>query len=396
MSQQLNAARRKLILHVVHHLQIGGLENGVVNLINQLPPDRFRHVVVCIEDFTDFSSRIERGDVEVVAMQRSRVGVWRLRWMLFKLFRRLRPDIVHTRNLSGLDALLPARLAGAKTLHSEHGFDVDNLSGAAFRPMLLRRLHAPLVNRYVALSNDLCRVMCERWRIAPTRIQQIYNGVETQKFTPPKQLMQPRQPMQEMPAIAVRRGLLPPDFQGEGLFIVGTVGRVQAVKDQATLLRALAVIFERYPEWRSDFRLVLVGDGPLMPDLQHLAGALGIAEQTWFAGARQDVAALLQSFDLFVLPSLNEGISNTLLEAMSTGLPLLATAVGGNVELLTQGAVGSTFTPGDHVNLASLMSQYYLTPDLRAAHGAAARTHAVQRFSLQAMVAHYQTVYETL
>jgi sugar transferase (PEP-CTERM/EpsH1 system associated) len=378
---------------VVHHLQIGGLENGVVNLINRLPPERFRHVVVCIEDFTDFSRRIEHADVEVVAMHRSRVGVWRLRWQLLQLFRRLRPDIVHTRNLSGLDALLPARLAGAKTLHSEHGFDVDNLSGSAFRPTLLRRLNAPLVNRYVALSNDLHRVMCERWKIAPARVQQIYNGVDTQKFAPPALKTQQTQTQTQTPA---QREMLPLDLQSEGLFIVGTVGRVQAVKDQATLLRAFAAVLLSIPESRSRLRLVLVGDGPLLPDLQRLAGDLGIAEQTWFAGARHDVAALLQTFDLFVLPSLNEGISNTLLEAMATGLPLLATAVGGNVELLTDGVVGSTFIPGDHLSLAVTISQYYLKPELRAEQGAAARAHAVQSFSLQAMVAHYQAVYETL
>jgi sugar transferase (PEP-CTERM/EpsH1 system associated) len=381
MSTHAHGSSPILIVHVVHHLQIGGLENGVVNLINRLPQERFRHVVVCIEDFTDFSRRIERADVEIIAMHRSRVGVWRLRWQLLQLFRRLRPDIVHTRNLSGLDALLPARLAGARTLHSEHGFDVDNLKGSALRPTLLRRLNALLVSRYVALSNDLHRVMCECWRIAPTRVQQIYNGVDTQKFTP---------------AQSARRDLLPLNLQGEGLFIVGTVGRVQAVKDQATLLRAFAAALLHCPESRSRLRLVLVGDGPLLPDLRQLAGDLGITEQTWFAGARHDVAALLQSFDLFVLPSLNEGISNTLLEAMATGLPLLATAVGGNVELLTEGVVGLTFTPGDHRSLAVMISQYYLKPELRAEQGAAARAHAVQSFSLQAMVANYQAVYEKI
>ena len=390
MSTHAHGSSPTLIVHVVHHLQIGGLENGVVNLINRLPQERFRHVVVCIEDFTDFSRRIERADVEVVAMHRSRVGVWRLRWQLLQLFRRLRPDIVHTRNLSGLDALLPARLAGARTLHSEHGFDVDNLTGGAFRPTLLRRLNAPLISRYVALSNDLRRVMCERWQIAPLRVRQIYNGVDTQKFTPSMPSTRSTR------STSARHDLLPLDLQAEGLFIVGTVGRVQAVKDQATLLRAFAAVLASIPESRWRLRLVLVGDGPLLPDLQQLARDLGIAELTWFAGARQDVAALLQSFDLFVLPSLNEGISNTLLEAMATGLPLLATAVGGNVELLTEGVVGSTFAPGDHCSLAVMISQYYLKPELRAEQGTAARAHAVQSFSLEAMVANYQAVYETL
>ena len=115
------------IVHVIHHLHTGGLENGLVNLINHLPRDRFRHAVVCVEDFSDFKQRIERDDVEVYAMHRSRIGVWRLRWRLLKLLSELKPDIVHSRNMSGLDALLPARSLGIKTIHSEHGYDVDDV-----------------------------------------------------------------------------------------------------------------------------------------------------------------------------------------------------------------------------------------------------------------------------
>lgn len=121
------------VVHVIHHLVIGGMENGLVNLINHLPRERFRHAVICIEDFSDFRQRIERDDVEVYAMHRSKIGIWRLRWRLWRLLSQLKPDVVHTRNLSGLDALLPARLAGIKTLHSEHGFDVDDIGGRATR-----------------------------------------------------------------------------------------------------------------------------------------------------------------------------------------------------------------------------------------------------------------------
>ena len=89
------------VVHVIHHLVIGGMENGVVNLINRLPADRFKHAVVCIEDFSDFRDRIQLPDVEVFALHRSKIGAFRLRWELLRLFRNLRPDIVHSRNLSG-------------------------------------------------------------------------------------------------------------------------------------------------------------------------------------------------------------------------------------------------------------------------------------------------------
>lgn len=374
-------AQPLLIVHVIHHLVIGGMENGVVNLINRLPRDRFRHAVICIEDYSDFRQRIERDDVEVHALHRSKIGAWRLRWRLFALLRRLRPDIVHTRNLSGLDALLPARLAGIKTLHSEHGFDVDNLDGRAARPVLLRRLHSPLVRHYVAVSRDLSRLMTDRWGVAASRVTQIYNGVDTERFCP----ISPR-----------RHDLLPPTLRGTELFVIGAVGRVRPIKDQSTLLRAFAAVLSRRPEWRARLRLAIVGDGPLLALLKEEAQALGVASLVWFAGARHDVSDLLQAMNLFVLPSLMEGISNTLLEAMATGVPVLATAVGGNVELLDEGTVGETFAVGDASALAAMIENYAGNAELCARHGAAARQRAVQRFSLQAMVAKYQDIYETL
>lgn len=369
------------VVHVIHHLVVGGMENGVVNLINWLPNDRFKHAVVCIEDYSDFSRRIERDDVEVIALHRSAIGSVQLRWTLFKLFQRLRPDIVHTRNLSGLDALLPARLAGSKTLHSEHGFDVDNLQGSSARPLLLRRLHAPLVRQFVCVSQNLYNLMTQQWGIAPARVHQIYNGVDIDRFTPGK--YRPNE-------------LLPEGFLGIDKFVVGTVGRVRPIKDQATLIRAVARLLVNRPGLRPRVRMVLVGEGPLLEELKILANSLDISEICWFSGVRNDIATVLKLLDLFVLPSLNEGISNTLLEAMASGLPVLATAVGGNLELLVEGETGASFAPGDAEGLAALIMRYATDSDLCARHGHAAHVRAIERFSLHAMVENYQTVYEQL
>jgi len=373
--------KRVLIVHIIHHLVIGGMENGVVNLINRLPKDRFRHAVLCVEDFSDFRQRIQDPEVEVIALHRSRIGAWRLRWQILLHFLRLRPDIVHTRNLSGLDALLPARLVGCRTVHSEHGFDVNNLQGQASKPALLRRLHAPLVQRYVCVSLDLRQLMIESWRLPGRRISHIYNGVDTERFCPPA---------------SRREDVLPPGFLPEGGFLVGTVGRAQAVKDQATLLRSFAQLLKRRPSLASRVRLAVVGHGPLYESLRALAAELEVSSYTWFAGARHDIADVLQSFDLFVLPSLNEGISNTLLEAMATGLPVLATAVGGNLELVDEGVVGASFNAGDVRTLAAMIENYATDASLCARHGAAARERVEQNFSLQAMLAGYDKIYQGL
>lgn len=371
-----------LVLHVIHHLVTGGMENGLVNLISQMPRTAFRHAIACVEDYSEFSERLAPYSTEIVALHRSRVGIWPLRRDLFRLCRRLQPAIVHTRNQSGLDALLPARLAGVRrNVHSEHGWDMHDLRGEQRKPALLRRLHSPLVDRYVTVSKDLERYLIQRVGIAPSRITQIYNGVDTERFTPAAQ----------RPA-----GILPPGFAEDGAVVIGTVGRIAAVKDQATLLLAVAELKRTHPALGAQVRAAVVGDGPLLAHLRALAVALRIADDIWFPGARNDVPDVLRTFDVFVLASLNEGISNTILEAMASGLPVVATAAGGNVELVDDGTTGRHFEAGDVRALTGLLADYLADPVRRRAHGVRARQMAVDRFSLAAMVARYQAVYEQL
>ncbi len=374
--------KRPLIVHVIHHLVMGGMENGLVNLINRLPESRFRHAIVCIENDSDFRQRIVRGDVEIIALHRSQIGVWKLRVELFRLFQRLRPAIVHTRNLSGLDGLPPAWLAGIPCrIHGEHGRDIDDLHGDNRKLAWLRALHRPFVTRYIMVSKDLERYLINRVGVAAERITQIYNGVDTERFAP--DALKPI-------------GVLPPGFLGENKIVIGALGRIQPVKDQATLLKAFAELKKTAPELAGKVYLALVGDGPLLAELRQFAQTLGIAEQIWAPGARNDTPAVYRSLDIFVQPSLAEGISNTVLEAMSSGLPVVATAVGGNVELVEDGVTGRFFQPGDVDSLVKILAGYLADPGLRAAHADAARQTAVERFSLATMAAKYQEVYESL
>ena len=371
----MTADPRPLILHVIHHLVIGGMENGLVNLINRMPQEYLRHAVACIEDYSDFRQRISRADTEVFALHRSKTGVWKMRKELFQLCRSLQPRVVHSRNLSGLDVLAPARLAGVRhCIHGEHGWDVSDLDGTRWRPAILRRIHSPLVDRYVVVSKDLERYLVRRVGIAAGRISQIYNGVDTERFTP-------------RPSGAANG--LPAEFAEQDTLVIGTVGRIQPVKDQVTLLKAFAELVQRYAR----LRLAVIGDGPLLGDLRRFAETLGIAKLTWLPGAIDNIPDALRRFDVFVLPSLSEGISNTLLEAMASGVPVVATAAGGNLELVDDGYCGRLFPPGDVATLARLLAGYVADPLLRQAHAIAARRIAVERFSLGTMVRRYQEIY---
>ena len=381
--RDLNDGAPPLVLHVIHHLVTGGMENGLVNLVNTMPESSYRHAIACIEDYSAFRDRIRRPGVEVFALHRSRVGIWRVRRELFSLCRHLRPAIIHSRNMSGLDAIVPAMLAGVRRrLHGEHGWDVGDLRGERRKPALVRRLHSPFVSRYVTVSRDLARYLESRVGIAASRITHICNGVDTNRFAPTGE--------------GPRRRRLPAALRDENRVLIGTVGRIQPVKDQMLLLRAFAAAREAQPELRDRMRLAVVGDGPLLGELRALAASLGIAGETWLPGALDDVPEVLRAFDLFVLPSLNEGISNTILEALASGLPVVATNVGGNPELIDDGVTGKLVAAGDLATLARTIGEYAADGVLRRRQSEAARRVAIERFSLATMVGRYQALYDHL
>lgn len=376
---------RPLILHVVYRFAVGGLENGVVNLINRLPAARWRHAVLSLTEVEpQMRARIRRSDVDFIEMRKGPGHLWREYPRLVASLRRLRPAIVHTRNLAALEAQVAARLAGVPVrIHGEHGWDVHDPDGTSRKYQWVRRAYRPFVQHYVALSRQIEHYLQHRVAVPAACISYLCNGVDMARFGTP-------------PADTDRRTVLrtaPFSLAADSL-VVGTVGRLQTVKDQALLLNAFARAIACKPELRSRGRLVIVGDGPLRADLESLIDALGLRQYVWLAGEQSDVPAWLRSLDLFVLPSRSEGISNTILEAMACGLPVVATDVGGNSELVEAGVTGELVAAGDVEALAHRLARAIDEPARLQAQGRAGRRRAEQRFSLDAMVAGYESMYD--
>jgi glycosyltransferase involved in cell wall biosynthesis len=161
-----------------------------------------------------------------------------------------------------------------------------------------------------------------------------------------------------------------------------------------TLAKAFVTALARQPEARAYLRLVVVGAGSLRSAIEDVLAAGGARDLAWLPGERSDVPALLPALDVFVLPSRAEGISNTILEAMACGVPVIATAVGGNVELVAAGETGMLVPADDPPALAAALLALGGDRALRERLGAAARTRAVAQFSLSEMVRRYGDLYE--
>lgn len=371
---------RPRVVHIIHRLDIGGMENGLVNLINHMPADRYRHAIICMTGFTEFRQRIRRADVSVHALHKREGKDLGVHVRLWRELRSLRPDIVHTRNFGTLEAQVTAWAAGVRArVHGEHGWDVGDLDGTRDKNRRLRRLVRPLVGHYIALSRHQRTYLQDAIGVSTRHLSHIYNGVDTRRFAPAETgFVSP----------------LPADFLDSDSIVIGSVMRMQPVKAPLDLVQAFIALRERRPELFPRLRLALIGDGPLLEQARQILAQAGVSAQAWLPGAREDVPDCLRALDLLVLPSLAEGICNTVLEAMATGLPVIATEVGGNPDLVQPGVTGALVPAGQPEAIADQLAAYLDAPARRSREGAAARARAEAEFSMEAMVAGYLGVYD--
>ena len=353
--------------------QTGGTENIVVRLVEHFQ-DRVDHLVLTPGCDGPLRGRFSK-EIPVIALaEPGKSGRWNAVRMA-KVFGEFRPDIVHGRNWSCIDAIIGARLAGVPVvIQGEHGRIAGDPTGQnAFRRRV-RRLLSPLVDQFVAVSSDLARWLVEEVRLPRRKVLHIPNGVDTTRFSADDHH-------------AGRKAIGVPD----GWTALGSVGRLDPVKDHASLLRAFAAV-------KNDYKalLYLVGDGPSRSAIEQQVRALGLETQVRLLGERKDIPLVFKGLDLFFLPSVGEGMSNSILEAMATGLAVVATRVGGNPELVQDDVTGTLVEPGAPSALAAAMRRYLDDPELIARHGGAGRARVEAEFSLARMLSAYEGLYARL
>ncbi len=369
-------SRALRILHVVTRLGMGGTEYGILKVIGGLPVESFEHRFCTTRGFDDALVRDLhlQGKVFVAGELADKFEFLVL--PLMRIMKAYKPDIVHSRNWGAIEAIAAARLAGVPVaLHSEHGYEVEMLEGLPWRRRILRRALYAMADTVFTVSNELRTYHAQQVRLPENKIRIIPNGVDTARFFPCANARRISRQTLGIPADS---------------FVVGTVGRLVPIKDHRTLLRAAEILAGR----GFNIQVVIAGAGPELQRLQqYVASSTFLARRASFPGACEDVPGLLNSFDAFVLPSLCEGMSNTLLEAMSSGLAVVATEVGGNPEVVQDAKSGLLFAPGDASALAARLESLAQNPGLRQTFGTTARQRVLLDFSLERMIRNYRDLY---
>ena len=373
---------RLLLLTDTAVLAAGGSERFLRNLVTRLPADRYSITVVQLSG--QLSKDIElapvfaRANVDVHVMPVDAVygrSGWRARKQLHDLLRRERFDIVqsHHEKADILNAVLP-RQAGSLRISNRRdmGFKKSRKLKQAFRWLNHR------FDTVVAPSIDILDNLAEQESLDRRRTLWIPNGVDTTAFRPPT----------AGERVRARRAL---GLDGHEL-VLGCVARLAPVKCHHDLVAAFAVLHQQRP----DARLLLIGDGPLRGEIKRQVEAAGLGDVVLLLGDREDIDAVLPAMDIAVLSSSSEGMSNALLEAMACGLPVIATAVGANPQLVGDGVNGLLSPPCAPDLLARSMIALATSPARCRAMGAASRLRVETEHSLSRMVDAYDRMYQQL
>jgi glycosyltransferase involved in cell wall biosynthesis len=363
----------KTILHLIDTAGPGGAETVFTDVVLRLPQDRYRSVAV-VPGTGWVRDTLRAGGVDPLVIPcRERLAC------LGRYIRAIRStgaSLVHAHLLgSALYGSLAARMAGAKAIVTLHGA-VDLPPDDRFERLRFR-LIGHTAARMVFVSEFLRNTVLQRTGWDPSRSVVIHNGIEPDRYRG-----------------AGTRRLRAELGLGPEVVLVGALGNVRAPKAYHDLLDAMAVLPSSAPPWH----LAIVGDttGVVFPGLLARLSELGLRGRVTFTGFREDVAAVLESFDLFVLSSRSEGFSIATLQAMAAGIPVVATRSGGPEEIVEDGASGLLVPPADPAALAAAILRLMTDQALREALGRAGPAVVRSRFSLETMLSRYQAIYDAL
>jgi len=368
------------VLHSVLSLDTGGLENGVVNLINHAPDD-FQVDVLCLRSKGALAHRISEGRCQVlVSKTMDDHSIYSSFRGHYQALRCHEYHILHTHGwttlLSGALAAWSQRLLSFKKqpliVNGEHGvFYAESRKRRLIQQGLFQAIDGNLT-----VSADLGRRMESAFSLPPETFYPILNGVDIDRFKPNGELRAQHR---------AQLGYMETDF------VIGTVGRLVEIKNYPLLIRVFAALNKQY----SNIKLLFCGDGDQRANLEALVESYELSSNVQFTGRIDNVAQVMQAFDVFTLTSDMEGLPNTLLEAMASGIPSIVTDVGGSREVMPSPA-GTLLPAGDEAALFKGLQRYIESQSFRESTAQEALGHVRRHLSIEAMVTKYYDYYRQL
>ncbi len=355
------------VVHLVTSFDMGGLQNGIVNLMNHGDRNRIKHTVLSIRSDVQLKERLHYGEVRSIGLGPGRHGdAYK---QIAKVLKDIEPDILHTRNWGTYpDGILGARKAGvAKRVHGFHGRDLSNAQGESLKRRIMGKILSYATDRIITLTASMKREYMRDYWVQASNIEVIPNGIDLGRLDS-----------------------FQADVACRSSFTVVCVGRLDAVKNWRLLIQAFAAMKHREA---SDL-LVIAGDGNEKDRIETMAQEAGISKSLRMLGARSDAPCVMKAADVYVQPSFYEGMSNTIVEAMACGVPVVATRVGGNEDVA---GVEDTAVLVESNNVGEMAQALDRLKSDRASTqrmASAGRARVLSRFGLEKMVSSYESVYE--
>jgi sugar transferase (PEP-CTERM/EpsH1 system associated) len=346
----------------------------VTNLVNHIDPHRFESTIISFSPLKPLDNRVDPHRVRVFSLNKKDGNNPLLIFRIAFLLKKIGADIVQTHNWGTvLEGLLAAKLVHIRgVIHAERGTIEDKPCN-----IVLQKYLWSLANQVLSVSEIHRRKVTDIVGFPHERIKAIVNGVDTEKFSP-----RPAIKKDMRAKLGLKRDSL----------CIGTVGSLRTVKNQMMLIRVCKTILPHFDQ----VEVLIVGEGSLKTELIQEVSTLGFAEKIHFSGIKTNIPEIMNTLDIFVLPSLSEGMPNTVLEAMSCGVPVIATSVGGVPEVIEDEETGILIESQDEDALAMALKELIENQEKRLHLGIEGRKRVLSKFSLERMVSEYQLLYESL
>lgn len=380
---------RRKVIRVIARLNVGGPAIHVILLTQGLDPERYESILVSGVEAPEEGNMLDLAEEKgvkpriypLLGRELNLFGDLKTLWQLYRLFRREKPDVVHTHTAkAGSVGRLAAWLASVPVIvHTFHGHVLHGYFGPAktrfFRS--IERWLARITTHIIAVS-ETCRQDLLTYRIStPEHIQTIHLGLELEPF--------------RHPDAGSRERLRKEWGVPHDAFAVGIIARMVPIKRHEDLFRAIPAVLRSHP----DTWFLIVGDGELRPELETLADELAIRHRVVFCGFRDDRANVYAALDLVTLTSANEGLPVAVIESLSAGKPVVATRVGGVPELIEEGVSGYMAEPGNPDSIAKALLKAVQAPEATRAMGQHAQEKTIRAFSISRLIEDINRLYDS-